>query len=134
MEGSSPFHLTCPNEQPSNMENTENEALPKQSEELGQSGVSLIESNWPSLPTDPGSPIQPGQAPKAVSQQALPWKIKQLAPEEYEKDRVGKYAEYFKGNEILPIPEILQRLEPRIVSLVVSDIDKAACWLKEGEF
>ena len=35
---------------------------------------------------------------------------------------MGKYAEYFKGNKILPIPEILQRLEPRIVSLVVSDI------------
>ena len=122
MEGSSPSHLTSPNEQLSNTENTENEALPKQSEEQGQSGVSLIGSNWPSLPTDPGSPIQPGQIPKAVSQQASPWKIKQRAPEEYEKDRVGRYAEYFKGNEILPISEILQRLEPRIVSLVVSDI------------
>ena len=119
MEGSSPSHLTCPNEQPSN---TENEALPKQSEEQGQSGVSLIGSNWPSLPTDTGSPIQPGQATKVMSQQASPWKIKQRAPEEYEKDRVGKYVEYFKGNKILSIPEILQRLEPRIVSLVVSDI------------
>ena len=29
---------------------------------------------------------------------------------------MGRYAEYFKGNEILSIPDILQRLEPRIVS------------------
>ena len=35
---------------------------------------------------------------------------------------VGKYAQYFVGNEILPIPEIVEALEPRILSLVVSDI------------
>ena len=35
---------------------------------------------------------------------------------------MGKYADYFKGNEILPIPEILQKIEPRIVSLVVTDL------------
>ena len=35
---------------------------------------------------------------------------------------MGKYADYFKGNEILPIPEILQKLEPRIVSWVVTDL------------
>ena len=96
---------------------------------------SLIGSNWPSLPIDPGSPVQPGQVPKAVSQQASPWKIKQRAPEEYEKDRVGRYAEDFKGNEILPIPEILQRLELRIVSLVVSDIKtKRLVGLKKESF
>ena len=33
-----------------------------------------------------------------------------------------KYAQYFKGNEILPIPELVQELEPRILSLVISDI------------
>ena len=32
------------------------------------------------------------------------------------------YADYFKGNKILPIPEILQKLEPRIISLVVTDL------------
>ena len=44
------------------------------------------------------------------------------SPEDYEKNRVGKYAEYFKGNEILPIPEIVQKLEARILSLVVTDL------------
>ena len=50
-----------------------------------------------------------------------PWKIQQKDPEEYKKDRVGKYADYFKG-KILPIPEILEKLELRIVLLVVTDI------------
>ena len=35
---------------------------------------------------------------------------------------MGKYVKYFKSNEILPIPEIVQKLEPRILSLVVTDI------------
>ena len=35
---------------------------------------------------------------------------------------MGKYAEYFKGNEILPIPEIVQKLEPRIIWLAVTDL------------
>ena len=35
---------------------------------------------------------------------------------------MGKYADYFKSNEILLIPEILQKIEPRIVSLVVTDL------------
>ena len=33
-----------------------------------------------------------------------------------------KYAKYFKGNEILPIPELVEKLTPRILSLVVSDL------------
>ena len=41
---------------------------------------------------------------------------------DYEIDRVGKYAKDFNGNEMLPIPEIVQQLEPRILSLVISDI------------
>ena len=91
---------------------------------------SLIGVNWPSLPVpansqnsqekqeDQESQIQPGQkTPKTI-----PWKSQQRGPDDYERDRVGKYAQYFKGNEILPIPEIVEQLEPRILSLVVSDI------------
>ena len=35
---------------------------------------------------------------------------------------MGKYAKYFNGNEILPIPEIVERITPRVLSLVVSDL------------
>ena len=97
-----------------------------QSEETqGIQVTSLIGSNWPSLPSESGSPIPPGQRTKPESPSPSPWKIQQKNPEDYEKDRVGKYADYFKGNEILPIPEILQKIEPKIVSL-------AACRTKEG--
>ena len=83
--------------------------------------TSLIGSNWPSLPVpadteSPDSPIQPGKKSPA------PWKVQQRGPDDFERDRVGKYAQYFVGNEILPIPEIVEALEPRILSLVVSDI------------
>ena len=83
--------------------------------------TSLIGSNWPSLPVpadseSPDSPIQPGQKSPA------PWKVQQRGPDDFERDLVGKYAQYFVGNEILPIPEIVEALEPRILSLVVSDI------------
>ena len=84
--------------------------------------ASLIGSNWPSLPIpdDPqvsqDSPIQPAQ------QSPTAWKGQQRGPDEYEKDRVGRFAKYFKGNEILPIPEIAEKITPRVLSLVVSDL------------
>ena len=110
MEGTS---ASSSSQQPSHHDahdTSENEALPKQSEESHV--TSLIGSNWPSLPSESGSPIPPRQKTKPEKKN----------PEEYEKDRVGKYAEFFKGNEILPIPELLEKLEPRIVSLVVTDL------------
>ena len=88
---------------------------------------SLIGANWPSLPipvdspkrtqeTTQDSPIQPAQ------KSPTPWKGQQKGPADYERDRVEKYAKYFKGNEILPIPELVEKLTPRILSLVVSDL------------
>ena len=122
MEGSS---ASSSSQQPSRhnaqaTDKPENEALPKQSEETQV--TSLIGSNWPSLSSESGSPIPPGQKTKPENLSPSLWKIQQKNPEEYEKDRVGKYAKYFKGNEILPILELLQKLEPRIVSLVVTDL------------
>ena len=124
MEGSSsPSHSSHPCDPPSKVEKTE--ALPKQSEEQREPEtpmISLIGSNWPSLPIldETDSPIQPGQKEKPPS--PVSWKIQTKSPEDHEKDRMGKYAQYFKGNEILPIPEIIEKLEPRILSLVVSDL------------
>ena len=84
---------------------------------------SLIGANWPSLPipadtqdTDSQSPIPPAQKSPTA------WKGQQRGPEEHEKDRVGRYAKYFKGNEILPIPEIAEKIIPRVLSLVVSNL------------
>ena len=116
-------HLSHPCDPPlENMEKTE--TLPKQSEKQKETPItSLIGSNWLTLPgtLETDSPIQPGQGEKPSS--AGPWKTQQgKRPKDHEKDRMGKYAQYFKDNEILPIPEIIEKLEPRILSLVVSDI------------
>ena len=83
------------------------------SKELSQE--SLIGENWPSLlipadsprtivDTSQDSPIQPAQ------KSPTPWKGQQRGPANYERDRVEKYAKYFKGNEILPIPELVEKL------------------------
>ena len=101
---------------------------------------SLIGANWPSLPipadfqqttqeTTQDSPIQPAQ------KSPTPWKGQQRGPADYERDRVEKYAKYFKGNEILPIPELVEKLTPRILSLVISDLKtKRLVGLKKETF
>ena len=91
-----------------------------------RSQESLIGANWPSLPIPAesqdktnetqDSPIPPAQKSPTA------WRGQQRGPDDYEKDRVGRYAKYFKGNEILPIPEIVEKISPRVLSLVVSDI------------
>ena len=50
------------------------------------------------------------------------WKVLQKSPEEYDRDRVTKYAPYFRCNIILPIPEISEAMNLCIISLVVVSI------------
>ena len=113
-----------------------NDSLLRQPEEWGRPrnqsqhvpSVNSIGSNWASLPTpsESSSPIQPGQkaiSPSpALTSPASTWKIQQRDPEDYERDREGKYADFFVGNEILLILEIVKKIEPWIVSLVVTDL------------
>ena len=42
---------------------------------------------------------------------------------DYERDRVEKYATYFKDGEILSIPELFQAVEPKTLSFVVTDLN-----------
>ena len=49
-------------------------------------------------------------------------KRKKKHPKTIKKDRTEKYAQYFKGNHILPIPELVEAVEPKTLSLIVSDI------------
>ena len=133
MEGSSLSDPSSPSEEVSKAAPlvSTNEALLRQSEERGEPGTqsqntqltSLIGSNWPSLSvtSESASPIQPRQKSNKPSPTKSPWKVQQRDPEDYERDRVSKYAEYFKVNKILPFPEIIQKIEPQILSLVVTD-------------
>ena len=99
------------------MEGATNSTTPKKDR---RSQESLIGANWPSLPIlaetqenneSQESPSQPAQKSPTA------WKGQQRGPEDYEKDRVGRYAKYFKGNEIL-----VEKITPRVLSLVVSDL------------
>ena len=81
------------------------------------------------MDTSQDSPILPAQ------KSPTPWKGQQRGPADYERDKVEKYAKYFKGNEILPVPELVEKLTPRILSLVVSDLKtKRLVGLKKETF
>ena len=83
-------------------------------------------------------PIQPGQRPietPSLTITPTSWKVIQKTPEDYERDRVGKYGLYFQGNVILPIPKVANVLKPWIVSLVVVDIkNRRFAGLKKDTF
>ena len=70
------------------------------------------------------SSIPPGQITptNVVSWSTQIQKQKKKKPKDYESDRINKYAKYFKENKILPIPELVQAVEPKTLSFVVTDI------------
>ena len=49
---------------------------------------------------------------------------KQKSSEQYNKDRVRKYALYLKGTEIFPIPELVAETETKILSYLITDLRK----------
>ena len=50
------------------------------------------------------------------------FKKEKKSPKDHENDRVTKYAEYFKENEILPISELVEAVEPKTLLFVVTDL------------
>ena len=80
-------------------------------------------TQWPALETSADT-IQPGQNPKEPETILISWSFTKKSPQEYASDRVGKYAPYFKDNEILPIPELAEVVEPRTLSFVVTDLKR----------
>ena len=68
------------------------------------------------------STIPPAQKPKET---AVSWSShcgNKKSPCDYARDRVEKYEQYFKDGEILPIPELVEAVEPKTLSFVVTDI------------
>ena len=93
---------------------------------------------WLSLPgassetTD--STIPPAQK---VSSMPVSWstQTKKQTPKDYKKDRAEKYAQYFKGNRILPIPELVEAVQPKTLSLIISVIKtKRLAGVKKEKF
>ena len=68
------------------------------------------------------STIPPAQKQKET---AVSWSshcVNKKSPCDYARDRVEKYEKYFKDGEILPIPELVEAVEPKTLSFVVTDI------------
>ena len=68
------------------------------------------------------STIPPAQKQKET---AVSWSshcVNKKYPCDYARDRVEKYEKYFKDGEILPIPELVEAVEPKTLSFVVTDI------------
>ena len=67
----------------------------------------------------PASSIPPGQRTPTVPATSVSWaKTKKKSSEQYEKDRVGKYAPYFKGTEIITIPDLVAET----LSFIITDL------------
>ena len=64
---------------------------------------------------------KPCDKPKDSLFTSTPWRAPQKTLENYERDRVEKYPQYFNGNTILPILELNKEFKPLTVSFVVSD-------------
>ena len=98
--------------------------------------ISQVKPEWPSLPSTsaenltPASTIPPAQKVPSIPVSWSTQKNKKL-PQDYKKDRVEKYAQ----NRILPIPELVEAVQPKTLSLIVSDIKtRRLAGLKKDKF
>ena len=86
------------------------------------SPLSKPDDKWPALSSTstPASTIHPTQKVPPVP---ASWtaQITKNAPINYERIR-EKYEKYFQGNRILPTPELVKEVQPKIVSFVITDI------------
>ena len=83
---------------------------------------------WPSLPGTSSETLTPASTiPPAQKVPSIPvsWSTQanKKSPQDYKKERVEKYAQYFKENWILPIPELVEAVQPKTLSLIVPDIN-----------
>ena len=68
------------------------------------------------------STIQPCQRTTEQTVTPAPWSQKRKAVEDNARDRVGEYAQYFEKYWILPIPELVEAVELKTLSFVISDL------------
>ena len=94
--------------------------------------ISPQKPEWPSLP---------GASSESLTQKvpSIPvfWSTQanKKTPQDYKKDRAEKYVQYFKSNRILPIPELVETVQPKTLSLIVSDIKtRRLAGLKKEKF
>ena len=81
-------------------------------------GYTKEQGNFAPCQKTPASPAMP-----------ISWATKKKTPEDHEKDRVSKYAPYFKENTILLILELVAKTEPKTLSFIVIDL---RTWRRAG--
>ena len=64
--------------------------------------------------------IPPAQKPPVTTVSWSSHCLNKKSESDYERDRVKKYANYYKDWEILPIPELVEAVEPKTLSFVVT--------------
>ena len=96
-------------------------------EELNNLQMDIFENRPSSKPEELSSDllastIPPAQKPPATLVSWLSQCANKKSASDYKRDRVNKYAEFFKDGEILPIPELVEPVEPKTLSFVVTDL------------
>ena len=78
---------------------------------------------------------RPAQSRKYLQCQPLGrQKSQKKCPKDYTKIR-ERYEKYFQGNRILPIPELVHEVQPKIISYVVTDLKtKRLAGIKKDTF
>ena len=62
-------------------------------------------------------PIQPLMRTPTIPYRELgTWRPKKTLPEDYERDKTGKYAKYIQGINTPPISEFVEAIEPKMLS------------------
>ena len=75
----------------------------------------------PSQSSTPASTIQPAQKVPSIQASWTEKITQKKCPKNYVQIR-EKYEKYFHGNRILPIPELVQEVQPKKISFVITDL------------
>ena len=82
--------------------------------------INIINTSWKDCSRPALSSPAKRTAKQTVTTASLSQKRK--AAEDYVKDRIGKYAQYFEKDRIEPIPELGEAMEPKTLSFVIPDL------------
>ena len=87
------------------------------------------------LSSSSSNTISPTQKPQVTTVSWSSHCVNKKSASDYERDSIEKYANYFKDGEMLPIPELVQAVEPKTLSFVVTDLKtKRLARLKKETF
>ena len=97
------------------------------SQDIRQSPTDIFQTQPSPMPEEApfdlsssASTIPPAQKQKETTVSWSSHCVNKKSPCDYARDRVEKYEKYFKDGEILPIPELVEAVEPKTLSFVVT--------------